>query len=666
MLGAGRMLPMGDLTPVLVRGRDVQTEMSLGLKVASTNTVRLRLIETTDLHLHLMPYDYYSDRPASGLGLVEASVMIEQARREVSNTLLFDNGDFLQGTPVGDCLAFGRGFREGDVHPMMAAMNALGYDALTLGNHEFNFGLDFLMKSMAGAKFPVVSANIHRSPDLRNPLVAPYVILDRHLVDGAGQAHAIKIGVIGFLPPQVTSWDHHHLAGRVWSEDIIHAAQRLVPQMREAGADLVVALAHSGIGGSRHVEGMENAAIPLARIPGIDALMVGHNHLLFPSPVFAGQPDVDVNAGTIAGKPAVMAGCWGSQIGVIDLLLVRDGRRWQVLGSRSEIRSLPDRLGSKPRAQRPARVSPCQTKVKAAVMPVHRRVLTSIRKPVGISAQPLHTYFAHLGQVAALAVAAEAQREHVSRTLSDPGLCALPMLSAVPPFQAGGRGGPDCYTDVPAGPIAMRHIADLYPFPNTIAALRLTGAQVLDWLERSATAFNQVRPGTVGTPLRSSDVPSYTFEVISGLDVVLDLTQPARFDALGNILDPDARRVASARYQGVELDAQQDFILCTNSFRTGGGGAFPGATVEQTVLSQQHLVRDLLRDHVARLGGIGGADQGSLRFKPVADASVIFETGPGALAHLDEIAQFAPEQRGTTPAGFVRLKLDMSGKATIQ
>ena len=646
-----------------IRGRNVQTEMSLGLRVASTNAVRLRLIETTDLHLHLMPYDYYSDRPASGLGLVEASGLIEQARREVSNTLLFDNGDFLQGTPVGDCLAFGRGFREGDVHPMMAAMNALRYDALTLGNHEFNFGLDFLMKSLAGAEFPVVSANIHRDPGLSDPLVPPFVILDRQLVDGAGQAHPIKIGVIGFLPPQVTSWDHHHLSGRIWTEDIVRAAQRLVPKMREAGADLIVALAHSGIGGSRHVEGMENAAIPLARVPGIDALMVGHNHLLFPSPVFAGQPDVDVNAGTIAGKPAVMAGCWGSQIGIIDLLLVRDGRRWQVLGSRSEIRALPDRLGSKPAAALPNRPSPMQEKVKATVLPVHQQVLDSIRKPVGISAEPLHTYFAHLGQVAALSVAAEAQLDHVRRSLSDPGLRALPILSAVPPFQAGGRGGPECYTDVPAGPIALRHIADLYPFPNTISALKLTGAQVLDWLERSAAAFNQVRPGSLGTLLRSPDVPAYAFEVISGLDVVLDLTQPARFDAAGTILDPDARRVASARYRGVQIDPAQEFILCTNSFRTGGGGDFPGANALHTVLAQQHLVRDLVREHLARSGGVIRPGQGSLRFKPIADASVIFETGPGALAHLDEIAHFAPEQRGTTPAGFLRLKLDLSGKS---
>lgn len=637
------------------------TATNPGLNAASANAVQLRLIETTDLHLHLMPYDYYSDEKMAGVGLVEAANLIAKARAEVSNALLFDNGDFLQGTPVGDCLAFGKGFREGDVHPMIAAMNALGYDALTLGNHEFNYGLDFLMKAIGGAAFPVVSANVRLGPQTNaRPLVEPYALLDRQIVDGTGRAHPIRIGVIGFLPPQVTSWDHHHLAGKIWTEDIIHSAQRRVPELRAAGADIVIALAHSGIGPARHFEGMENAAIPLARVPGIDALMMGHNHLLFPSPIFAGLPDVDVNAGTIHGKPAVMAGCWGSHIGLIDLLLVREGGRWQVLGSRSEVRNLSQRRAANAGpAVRMAKNS-AAARVKAAVLPVHRRVLTSIRKPVGVSSQPLHTYFAHLGQVAALAVAAEAQRAHVSRTLADPGLRALPILSANPPFQSGGRGGPGCYTDVPAGPIAMRHIADLYPFPNSIAALKLTGRQIHDWLERSAAAFNQVRPGSVGTLLRSSEVPGYAFEVICGLDVEVDLTQPARFDAVGTLLDPEAKRVVSARFDGAEIDPQQEFILCTNSFRTGGGGAFPGAVPENTVLSQKHLVRDLLRDHIARLGGIEGCQQGSFRFKPIPDASVIFETGSGALPYLDEIAHFCPEQRGSTPSGFIRLKLDMS------
>ena len=134
----------------------------------------------------------------------------------------------------------------------MAAMNALDFDAITLGNHEFNYGLDFLMAALAGARFPVVSANLAtaRGADPRRDrmLVKPYVLIDRMLTDASGFAHPIRIGIIGFAPPQVTEWDHHALDGRLHARDIVESAHAWVPEMREAGADLIIALAHTGIG----------------------------------------------------------------------------------------------------------------------------------------------------------------------------------------------------------------------------------------------------------------------------------------------------------------------------------------------------------------------------------------------------------------------------------
>ena len=217
--------------------------------------VHLRLIETTDLHLHLLPYDYYADRPWAGVGLASAARLIEAARAEAPNSLLFDNGDFLQGTPMGDYVAQERGLRAGDLHPIMAAMNALNYDAITLGNHEFNYGLDFLLRTLQGARFPVVSSNLmtRRGSDARadRTLVKPYVLLDRLVADENGYRHPLRIGVIGFAPPQVVDWDNHALDGRLQARDIVETAQAWVPEMREAGADIVVALAHTGIGAAR-------------------------------------------------------------------------------------------------------------------------------------------------------------------------------------------------------------------------------------------------------------------------------------------------------------------------------------------------------------------------------------------------------------------------------
>lgn len=624
---------------------------------AGQRGVHLRIIETTDLHLHLLPYDYYADRPWAGVGLASAARLIEAARAEAANALLFDNGDFLQGTPMGDWVAHERGLREGDLHPVMAAMNALDYDAITLGNHEFNYGLDFLMRALDGAAFPVVSANLAtaRGTDPRRDrtLVKPYVILERMLSDETGQTHPIRIGVIGFAPPQVVDWDNHALDGRLSARDIVETARAWVPEMREAGADLILALAHTGIGGARHSDGMENAAVPLARTPGIDALLTGHSHLVFPSPVFGAMPEVDIATGTISGKPAVMGGCWGAHIGLIDLLLTRDAGQWQVLGTRSEVRALPS-------APVPPQPDDSATRITRVVAGAHRDTLAAIRRPVGHSDAALHSYFTHLGVTESLQVVAEAQRDYVRARLTDSDLSGLPILSAVAPFKSGGRNGPAGYTDVPRGPLALRHIADLYPFPNAIAALCLTGAEVVEWLERSAAAYNQIRPGSQGTMLRNPDVPGYNFEVIDPLEVVYDLSQPARYGACGTLLDPGARRVVSVRLDGRPLPPEARLILCTNSYRAGGAGQFAGAQATNLVLADERVTRDILRQHVTRHGALRGATRGSLRFKALPGTSVIFETGPAARRHLSQIATFRPEARGLTRQGFLRLRLDLS------
>ncbi|HAC50389.1 MAG TPA: 2',3'-cyclic-nucleotide 2'-phosphodiesterase, partial [Sulfitobacter sp.] len=192
---------------------------------AAANQAHLRLMETTDLHVHVFPYDYYADKEVDTVGLSRTASIVKSIRAEATNTLMLDNGDFLQGNPMGDYIAYERGMKEGDMHPVIQAMNTLGYDASTLGNHEFNYGLDFLMKSLAGADFPVVSANVVKKvgakPSDDDTLVKPYVLLDRMLTDGAGEVHPIKIGIIGFVPPQIMAWDRRHLEGKVQARDIL-------------------------------------------------------------------------------------------------------------------------------------------------------------------------------------------------------------------------------------------------------------------------------------------------------------------------------------------------------------------------------------------------------------------------------------------------------------
>ena len=188
---------------------------------AAANQAHLRVMETTDLHVHVFPYDYYSDRPVDTVGLARTAAHIANVRAEAANAMLIDNGDFLQGNPMGDYIAYERGMKAGDMHPVITAMNAVGFDASTLGNHEFNYGLDFLMKSLAGANFPVLSANVVKemgaAPTQDVTLVKPYTILKREVVDGAGDKHTINVGLIGFVPrlmqPLSLSYDHRAVDG---------------------------------------------------------------------------------------------------------------------------------------------------------------------------------------------------------------------------------------------------------------------------------------------------------------------------------------------------------------------------------------------------------------------------------------------------------------------
>ncbi|MGL4242090.1 MAG: metallophosphoesterase, partial [Beijerinckiaceae bacterium] len=239
---------------------------------AGANVIKLRILETTDIHVHVHSYDYYRDMPDDTFGLARVAALVDKARGETKNTLLFENGDFLQGNPMGDIAASERGFKAGDTHPIIRAMNQMRFDAGTLGNHEFDYGLEFLAKSLAGSKYPIVCANVAKGQLAGaargdDTLVRPYVILDRDVVDEAGQPHRLKVGVIGFTPPQIMQWNQAHLRGKVDTRDIVESAKAWVPEMRERGADIVVALAHTGVSNAPPQGKDENAALYLSFVP---------------------------------------------------------------------------------------------------------------------------------------------------------------------------------------------------------------------------------------------------------------------------------------------------------------------------------------------------------------------------------------------------------------
>jgi 2',3'-cyclic-nucleotide 2'-phosphodiesterase/3'-nucleotidase len=607
--------------------------LAAGSPSAGAQQLKLRILETSDIHMSLMAWDYYQDKPVEDYGLERTATLIKAARAESKNTLLFDNGDLLQGNPLGDYIAKVKPLQPGQVHPAFKVMNALGYDAGNIGNHDFNYGLGFLRQSLTGAAYPYVNANIviddgKGKPEQARNAFTPYVILTRSFTDETGAQQTLKIGVLGFAPPQVMQWDRSNLRGKVAALDIPATARRLIPRIRAEGAAVVVVIAHSGFERGETAPFAENTVARLAEIPGVDAILFGHSHGEFPGRFFSSHPKVDLARGTINGVPATMPGFWGSHLGVIDLVLTKSGSTWQVTDSHAELRPVYDRAARKSlAAPDPA--------VAALIKTEHEGTLAYVRAEVAHSAVAIQSYFAQVADDPSVQLVANAQLAYGRKSLAGTPYAQLPLLSAAAPFKTGGRGGANNYTDIPAGPIAVRNVADLYVYPNTVKVVKLTGAQVREWLEFSAGAFNTIDPqGPAEQNLLNPGFPSYNFDTLDGVSYRYDLTQPARYNRDGVLVAPAAHRVVDLRYQNQPIAEQADFAVVTNNYRASGGGNFPTLNGSLIILDAPDENRVAVLQYLQATQPVNPSADGNWSIVPVAGVKLRFVSGSGGIAHL--------------------------------
>ena len=615
-------------------------------RLPEAGTAQLVVLETTDLHANLLSYDYFKLAEDKSVGFERTATLIRQARAEFPNTVLIDNGDTIQGTALADYQALVSPVSCSTKLATYKAMDAIGYDAGTLGNHEFNYGLPYLaqvtgtrfnvegMPELAaqalckGPDFPLALANVSSRKDGQT-LYKPYVMLERKITgvdkDGKTFEGKIKVAVIGFTPPPILSWGKRWLDGKVDVQGVVEAAGKYVPMARAEGADLVIAASHGGFDSSAYSATMENANYHLAKQAGIDGILMGHSHSEFPnaacSTTDCNASGVDKVKGTLHGVPAVMPSYWGKAIGVINYSLEVKNGKWSVVRDKTRVSLRKALLDSATRTY--VVTDPA---ISAVVQAEHASAIDYVKTPIGQSDFNLSTYFADVGDVSAIQVVNAAQADYVARYVAAnlPAYKNLPVLSVSAPFKSGFAGGSD-FTDVKAGNVAINNAADLYLFPNTVYAVKVTGAGIKAWLEKSAERFNQINPALTTEQALVSSFPGYNFDVFTSADLSyeIDVTQP-----IGS-------RIRNLKYKGAAIDTAAEFIVATNNYRGSGGGSFPGLNGSNVIYASPDANRDVLIDYIKARRNLTFAADGSARswrFTPVSVAGpVTFKSASGKL-----------------------------------
>ncbi|MFJ9349581.1 bifunctional metallophosphatase/5'-nucleotidase [Streptomyces sp. NPDC101237] len=555
----------------------------------------LTVMGTTDLHGNVFNWDYfknaeYTDAKGNAMGLARVSTLVNQVRAEKGrrNTLLLDAGDTIQGTPltyyyakVDPITAKG-----GPVHPMAQAMNAIGYDAAALGNHEFNYGIETLRRFEEQLRFPLLGANAVDAKTLK-PAFPPYFV-KKFPVPGAPP---VKVAVLGLTNPGIAIWDKAYVQGRLAFPGLEEQAAKWVPRLKALGADVVVVSAHSGTSGTSsygdQVPYVENAAANVARrVPGIDAILVGHAHVEIPELKV-------VNEAT--GRTVVLSEplCWAERLTVFDIELVFARGRWEVESVAASLRN------SNTVADDP--------KITRLLRDEHAKVVAYVNQVVGSATETLTTVEARYRDAPIIDLITKVQEDVVKSALAGTEYAALPVLAQASPFSR--------TSQIPAGQVTVRDLSSLYVYDNTLVAKVMTGAQIRAYLEYSAEYFVQTAAGApvdVARLTNAGDRPDYNYDYVSGLRYEIDIAQPA------------GSRIRNLTWEGAALDDAARFVLAVNNYRANGGGAFPHVASAKEVWSESTEIRTRIAEWVTAKGVLDPRDFASADWKLTREGTPVF------------------------------------------
>ncbi|KHL08339.1 2',3'-cyclic-nucleotide 2'-phosphodiesterase/3'-nucleotidase [Mumia flava] len=563
------------------------------------------VLGTTDLHGNVFNWDYfknaeYDDSAHNDIGLAKISTLVDAMRRSHTypSPLLIDAGDTIQGTSLAYYFAKVEPISRTVIHPMARAMNAIGYDAAALGNHEFNYGIPLLRRFERQCDFPLLGANAHDATT-GLPAFPPFVIkkvkVGRHL---------IRVGILGLTNPGIAIWDKANVEGTMVFPGLVEEAAHWVPRMRRAGADVVIVSAHSGADtSSSYGDALpypENAASLVAeQVPGIDAILVGHAHAEIAQRVVT-------NIET--GRPVVLTEPlrWGMRLSALDVTVRKTRGRYEVTSVSAQVLNA-NTVEEDPEIVRLLRRD-------------HETVVAYVNSVIGTATEAMSAATARYEDTAALDFINVVQAGAVKDALVGSPSEGLPVLSIAAPFNREAA--------IPAGEVSVRDVAGLYIYDNTLLGIRMSGAQIAAYLEKSAEYFKAVPgPGTYAagdvtnapTATAPNGTPDYNYDVMGGLDA------PLTYDI--DLTAPVGSRIVGLAYGGVPVAAGDQFVVAINNYRQSGGGNFPGVTSAEVVYNAQVEIRQLLIDWVSAQGVIDPPTFHQVDWRLVAGSTPLTITG---------------------------------------
>ena len=512
------------------------------------------ILGTTDLHGNIFPIDYYTDKP-DNRGLAKIATIIKRTRQENKNVLLVDSGDTIQGTPLE---YYHNKKNNQPTDPMMLAMNALQYDAMAVGNHEYNFGLQVLRKARSEAKFPWLSANTYNK-GTNETHYPPYIVKE---IGG------VRIGILGLTTPGVPIWENlPNYAGLEFHDPLLEA-KKWVPVLRsKEQANVVVIAMHMGLEEDLRTGEVnpgqvqnENRAIAIAReVPGVDLIFMGHTH--------RDNPSVVIN-----GVQLIQANYWGRHLARVDLFLENDAKGWHIFARSARTIAVD------------AAVAPDQ-EILTLAEPYHRETQAWLSRAIGESATELTATEARFRDTAIL--------DLIQRVQLEAGKADVSMAAVFNPEAR-----------IAKGAVTVRNIAGLYVYENTLVVLEVTGQQLKEALEHSAKYFRAYEPGKSPAELVDEKIPAYNFDIAEGVSYVLNLTKPI------------GQRIEQLEFKGKPLAPTQKLRLATNNYRVNGGGGYTMYKGAPVVYRSSEEIRELIIDWVERHKNIPTEPTNNWKFAP--------------------------------------------------